>query len=650
MRVRLIDLILPCIGVLAFLSCSSVRKLDRMKEERLSPVLTMSEDSGPVRVDRSLEPHNDTLVITDREGREMLVMNAVKDENGEMVAVDRIVASVVTARFKNVAERHGKVDLRFDIDVPPSMTDGRWQLRLTPSLHMMGVSTRLDSIQITGLLYRKAQLKGYQQYRRYLNSIIRDSTLFIRVRDLENFISRNLPEIYAFRNDSSYVSDEEFSSKFGVTQREAVTHYTDHFRKNINRRRIAMIPKKFRQYVKAPLVTEGIRLDTVMAGDNGGLKYCYVQTVNTCPGLKKAMITISGGVYEEDRRIYSIAQSDTLSFYISTLGSLLDNTEKYLSRVVSRRVTENSICWISFRQGSSVVEADLDNNATEIGRIKKNLSALLENREFDLDSITVSASSSPEGSLRSNERLSALRSESVCRHFEGWTRHVLDSLRNADGVMLDIDGRLLTKRQEGIRFIPHCTAENWEQLFRLVSDDRVLDEGSKEEIAEVLGISDLDAREKKLSTLPSYRYLRENIYPSLRTVRFNFYLHRRGMVKDTVVTTELDSTYMRGVQAVRDRDYETAVTLLRPYHDYNTAIAYCSMDYNASAMEILKTLPRTPPVLYMLAVLHSRYGDDRSAVECYLEACAMEPSYIHRGNLDPEISTLIKRYGLVFED
>ena len=118
------------------------------------------------------------------------------------------------------------------------------------------------------------------------------------------------------------------------------------------------------------------------------------------------------------------------------------------------------------------------------------------------------------------------------------------------------------------------------------------------------------------------------------------------MVKDTVHTTVLDSLYMRGVQAIRDRDYETAVTILRPYKDYNTAVAYCLMDYNASAMDILKDLPRTARVDYMLAILHARAGDDRMAVQHYLHACAKEPSYVHRGNLDPEIAALIKNYGL----
>ena len=118
------------------------------------------------------------------------------------------------------------------------------------------------------------------------------------------------------------------------------------------------------------------------------------------------------------------------------------------------------------------------------------------------------------------------------------------------------------------------------------------------------------------------------------------------MVKDTVHTTVLDSTYMRGVAALRDRDYRKALEYLREYKDFNTAIAYVSLDYNASAMSILQKLDRTPQVNYMLALLYARNEDDQNAVQCYLDACREDRSYVFRGNLDPEIYTLIQRYGL----
>ena len=75
-----------------------------------------------------------------------------------------------------------------------------------------------------------------------------------------------------------------------------------------------------------------------------------------------------------------------------------------------------------------------------------------------------------------------------------------------------------------------------------------------------------------------------------------------------------------------------------------------SLDYNASAMAILQDLPRTPQVNYMLALLYARNEDDQNAVQCYMDACRGDRSYVFRGNLDPEIYVLIQRYGLNKQD
>ena len=143
-----------------------------------------------------------------------------------------------------------------------------------------------------------------------------------------------------------------------------------------------------------------------------------------------------------------------------------------------------------------------------------------------------------------------------------------------------------------------------------------------------------------------YRHLADSLYPKLRVVDFAFHLHRKGMVKDTVHTTELDTDYMKGVQMLRDMDYDGAVRVLGPYRDYNAAVAYVAAGRNASALDTLSRLERTAQVNYLLAIVLSRQGDERGAVECYLRSCAQEPSLVHRGNLDPEISSLIRLYGL----
>ena len=314
---------------------------------------------------------------------------------------------------------------------------------------------------------------------------------------------------------------------------------------------------------------------------------------------------------------------------------------------MARRAIRNTACYIAFEQGSDVILEDLSNNRFEMSRIKRNLGSLIENKDFDLDSIVVTASCSPEGSLAHNTRLSQRRSESVSRYFSQFIRAYRDSLREEMLEHIYFDGAEYPREtQTDIKFISRSNPENWRMLDVLVADSDSLLADQKRDYTDICRIEDLDARENELSKQTYYRFMREILYPRLRTVKFDFHLHRKGMVKDTLQTTVLDEEYMAGVQAIRNRDYETAIQILRPYKDYNAAVAFCAMDYNASALDILEALPETDQVHYLLAVIYSRQGREEEAVEHYLKACKMTPSYIHRGNLDPEISELIKRYNL----
>ena len=217
---------------------------------------------------------------------------------------------------------------------------------------------------------------------------------------------------------------------------------------------------------------------------------------------------------------------------------------------------------------------------------------------------------------------------------------------------MDLEGTFMeqTRKVDLIRLTPRCIPENWEDLYALVEDDVVMNVDQKDLFFKRFKTKDPDAREARMRSDDYYKYMREALYPQLRTVKFNFYLHRKGMVKDTVHTTVLDSTYMRGVQALRDMDYEVALALLRPYEDFNTAVAYMGMDRNKNAMKILSKMEKTAEINYLMAILHSREGELDKAVECYVRSCKQNPSYVYRGNLDPEISVLIKMYGLNQEE
>ena len=634
------------VAALVFTGCGGGKKLTRLQQQAVTAKLSLAKESDVPELEYRAAKR-DTLVVRDEDGRETLIMKAIKDEDtGEMVAADVIDAAVVTARFRNVAERNGKIDLMFQVIVPPEMMDSEWQLRFDPDMFILQDSVRLEPVIITGAGYRRAQLKGYQQYERFLSKIVSDSTKFINLWQLELFLQRNLPEVFAFKTDSTEVSDELFFSYFGVTEDEAVEHYTNKFARYMNERRKRNRGRMFDRYVKVPIVTEGIRLDTVIRSVSGEFVYNYVQTINTRPKLRKVDIVLSGAIYQQEKKIYTIPRSEPLTFYISSVSSFADGTERYLTKVIERRASANTICRIAFAVGRSDIDESLGDNAREMAVIRHNLSGLMDNKEFDLDSIVVTASASPEGSFASNARLSERRSEAVSRHFSRWMREYQDSLERERGFAVDEEGNVVRFERVNIPFKTGSLPENWPALGELVRFDEVMTEAQKEHYWSLADGRDKDQREAAMKTQPYYRYMRDSLYPRLRTVRFNFHLHRRGMVKDTVHTTVLDSVYMSGVQALRDMDYELALQKLMPYSDYNTAIALVALDRNRNALMILEKQERTAQVNYMLALVYARLGQEQEAVECYMRSCRQNPQYVHRGNLDPEISALIKLYGL----
>ena len=662
------NVVLMVIVCVLMSSCSSARKVERIQARQIRAEIGMVEEmpdrvghdgekisrfASLTRNDKKEMPGQagqdgrDTTVVMEAEGP--IIMNAVRDEDGNMVATDVLEAASVTARFRNIAERGGKVNIEFVVTVPQDMMDPQWQLRFYPQMYVLEDTVRLDPILITGQEYRNEQMRGYRRYEKFLQSIVTDSMEFVNMRLLEIFIVRNIPALYAFRTDSTFVSDAEFASAFGVTEQQAIEHYTNRLAKSANERRMARKEERFRQYVKVP-IEQGFRLDTVMREINGDFRYVYSHTLATRPRLRKVDVVLSGAIYKEDAKIYDIPKCEPLTYYISSLSAFVDGTERYMTKVIERKVSANTACYVEFEHDRYEVDESLGYNRDEIGMIKKNLSALIDNDEFEMDSIVVTASSSPEGTVAYNTRLTQRRSEAVAEYFRMFIDEYRDSVKADEGFAVDMTGDPrsvpgMTKIEpgmtgEGIRFIARNDAENWRMLDGLVAEDTVMSYEDKIAYINACELDDLDRREEVLQNLGCYRHLCEKVYPRLRTVKFGFYLHRKDMLKDTVHTTVIDSTYMAGVQAIRDRDYETAVTLLRPYQDYNAAVAFCALDYNASALAILERLHRTDQVNYMLAIVYSRLGKIEKAVRCYDEACRQNPGFVHRGNLDPEISRL----------
>ncbi|MGM9780852.1 MAG: hypothetical protein ACI3Y7_03255 [Candidatus Cryptobacteroides sp.] len=662
------SLSLFAVGLSAFLvltgSCSSYQKLSSLKTGELNAALELSEEQAPAGLmaqnyEEDLEGEEDTLKVLDPEGREIFLMRAVKDEKtGEMVANERIKAAVVTARFRNVAERGGKVNLGFRITVPADMLESGWQLRLYPYLVIQDDTLRLDRVYLTGKGFRSRQLRGYEHYARFVSRIVTDTTLFLDRRAFELFLQRNYPAVYAFGSDSSFVSEEEFSralSFTGVSAREAMDHYLDKFRLELNRSRAQRQQEVFRKSVRVPMGEEGVRLDSLILDTGQGFEYDYFQSVAMRPGLKKIKAGFEGAVYDQDRMLCALEKVPELDYYVSTPASLADMSEKYLQKVVLRSEKRRYSARIAFRSGSFSLEEDFLENREEIDRTEGILRNLMGSDTFSLDSVSVCSSASPEGNFGTNRTLSRQRAETIARHFERFCARVADSLEAQAGVMIELDDSV---RQTSVRkslevkrltFTPVSFGENWALLDSLVSSDTLLTLGQKEHYHSLSAL-DADRREELMQKADYYPLVRQRYYPELRRVDMEFFLSRKGMLRDTLITTTVDTLYMRGVQCLRDSDYEGALEILAPYSDFNAALAYLSMDRNRNALLILSSLQDSAAVEYLRSIAYMRLGDDKRAVEEFLKACRKDRKYISRGNLDPEISTLVDKYSISFDN
>ena len=608
--------------IAAFLavSCSSSRIMQRIRTGEVRMDISVPEDE-PLDEPEETDLRIDSIRSSLSDGP--IIMNAIRDsETGEMVATDVINASSITARFRNVAERAGYVTISFDVTVPAGMSSSQWQLKLHPSMRMLEDTISLDPLYITGEGYRKGQLRGYQRYREFLASIITDTTDLVRVGQLEIFLQRHYPDTYAMKTDTSLISDPVACNLFGVTQADALRHYTRHLRVRLNERKKSRIGLMYERYVRDPILTEGIRLDTVLTASDGDFIYRYVHTFRSRPGLRKVMIDLTGEIYEDGECLQSLPFPEELTFYISSLSTMADLSPKYKMVILERNVYDNTKALIDFGKGSHVIDTSLSDNASELARVLRCIEDVESREEYILDSLVIKASCSPEGSFTHNSRLASARSESIKDYI--WN-HIPEQWR--DSVRTSSE------------------PENWEQLRRLVANDTVIDIASRDRILELT--TDLrrpDDVEKKVSEMPVYRYLREKIYPQLRSVSFDFYLHRAGMQKDTVHTTELDTAYMAGLEALKNLDYKKAVEALRPYRDYNSALAFMAADYNNSALAILDSLDdKDARVCYMKALILSRLGVPEEAMKYFELAVAYDPSLEYKANLDPEMALLVKQ-------
>jgi tetratricopeptide (TPR) repeat protein len=610
-----------------------------------------------------------------------------KDETtGEAIQTVELNEIQVIAKSRTIPERAGKINIDFKVTVPASLINKKWQIQLTPRAEKNGKTIVFDKILISGAQFLRQQEKGYQLYQNFIASIIPDSAYMQQLFDEEGYQKalfsieekfyhewqkgqlsqirfvdwrsvrnkrnqlfngvmerkrasidstnwrKSLPA-YGLQREITHVPGEwnNFLAPDNQVEMRDITpadsaaiskKFFDYKRMMENERRKASIDKMYSEYIRFP--KEPCKLDTIIhTGDK--FEYYYSQNIDADENIKKIDVTVDGDVIAIDESRYRLPKSDTISYFISSMVQFVDNSTKYKTIVVSRQATANEKAYIQYNVGSNKYIESIGKNKSEIERVLSTLHSLTGTGELIVDSINIVASSSPEGDERTNMTLSLLR---------------------ATGIKTYLDGIIIDKTVISACH-PKALGEDWETLIKLISEDSNIKHSV--EIQKVISSHKGNAREIAIRRFADYPYIRKELYPLLRAVNFEFHLHRREMVKDTIHTSVVDTTYMEAVEQLKNRRYKNALAVLSEYNDLNTTVALMSLGRDQQALDVLKALPADENTYYLEAILFARIGHPDEAIKAFEKSCMLDESKWWRGSLDPEINKLITDYNLNFE-
>lgn len=416
----------------------------------------------------------------------------------------------------------------------------------------------------------------------------------------------------------------------------------------------------FARTVRHPYLADA-RLDTIIHRVDGKIDYRYSELVPADENTSRLYLFLNGSVQDRNGRSYRLQKSDTLMYSVASMTTFLDESPRYMQRIVLRDAEANARFYFTFPAGKSTLDETELENRKQVLAVRELTRDLMTDPIYIIDSITLRATSSPEGTWTVNDRLARERAEVLRKVLVADFSGLYDSLKVAVNITLDDNGRVVMEKQgdDALPDLPNLLrtkwlAEDWAGLRGLVEADTLI-ANKQEVLAAMESERDPDQREWRIRTKypKAYNRMRNVFYPQMRAVDFRFNLHRRGMQQDTIYTTEIDSNYMHAVGLLKKRRYEEALTILRAYDDRNTALAYMSLGYDAAAYRILRVEPRneiTADLQYMMAILSVRLGNEEQAVQHFLRAVELRENLKFRGNLDPEISRMIRKYGLFKEE
>ena len=276
-------------------SCSASLKLNNIRKSGANASLSLPSESEIRRYGGG-----ERKVTADEDG--LYAMRTYKDTvSGEVMGSENLDAAVIVARFRNVAERRGEISFDFMIVASDSLQDPSWQLRFFPMLYFEGGdSLALAPVYLTGKDFRNAQLRGYALYESYLSSLSRDSLRFV-----------------------DNVQADAFRARFPSSGKDAGEHFRRPLVEKYNAYKISLKDDLQQRLIRVPRSDASVRRDSTSQG--GRFIYLYHQRIESGRNMSKFYLNVSTQIHNGRDIIWSSRPTESITYYVSSLSSLVDN-------------------------------------------------------------------------------------------------------------------------------------------------------------------------------------------------------------------------------------------------------------------------------------------------------------------------------------
>ncbi|MEG1634712.1 MAG: hypothetical protein RR388_03695, partial [Rikenellaceae bacterium] len=223
-----------------------------------------------------------------------------------------------------------------------------------------------------------------------------------------------------------------------IDSSEIVKRFIDTKKVESNKQRIFDKGRMFNKIVPHPFQT-AMRLDSVI-NLRDTLRYFYSQEVEANENTTKLHVYLDGSLIKHSGEFYEFASPDTLHFNVSSMTTFIDEQPRYVQRIITRDAEANARFSIEFPKNKSGLIAQYGDNIKELKKVKDVISKLMNDPIYIIDSIKVTAASSPEGGLSINTRLAKERSIAFSEFMKEELKYWRDSLDVQSMVVLNEDG------------------------------------------------------------------------------------------------------------------------------------------------------------------------------------------------------------------